>query len=117
MIDADPPPDRPPERAPSWIEVFHGRNTVEGRSFRAGQSVWTVVEITREYLDRFGLPTKAVPPALEQGWLSFECGTTRRRYAPIPPNWQAMTPGELQELCRRGWPVAEAPTEGFNRSP
>ena len=105
MIDADQPPDKPPERVPSWIEIRHGRNTVEGRSFRAGQSVWTVVEITRQYLQRFGLPPSSLAQELQNGWLSFECAAERRRYAPIPANWHDMTPDELHELCRRAPPV------------
>ena len=112
MIDADQPPDAPHRRRPLWTEIPRGRNGVEGRSFREGDAVWSVVAITRAHLDRFALGDDALPPDLLNGWLSFECGEQRRRYAPIPPDWQTMLPHHLAELCRRATVVTATPPAG-----
>ncbi len=33
------------------------------------------------------------------GWLTFQSGDSRRRLAPVPPNWQDAAPGRLELLC------------------
>jgi hypothetical protein len=35
----------------------------------------------------------------EEGWLAFECATSRRRLARWPRNWAKMSDGELEDLC------------------
>lgn len=105
VIDDDPPSEHPPAEQTSWTESFQRGDAVEGRRFVSGNEVWTVLEISAEYLRSFGLPPGALEPELQRGWLSFECGDVRRRLAPIPDGWREMLPGELQELCRRAKPV------------
>lgn len=47
-----------------------------------------------------------VPDSLQKGWLAFQSGSDRRRLAPIPPRWEAMTAPQLVDLLhhaeRRG---------------
>ena len=40
-----------------------------------------------------------LPTALEQGWLCFEGGGTRRRLAPIPADWEQCADGALLAYC------------------
>lgn len=65
---------------------------------------------TREFTDRQGrswrvwstvpsLP-RALSPDFEGGWLTFEAGDDRRRYAPIPPQWTEFSDERLELLCR-----------------
>jgi hypothetical protein len=42
-----------------------------------------------------------VPSALQDGWLAFQAGTDRRRLAPIPGNWIALSEYELIALLER----------------
>ena len=42
-----------------------------------------------------------VPDALQKGWLAFQCGTDRRRLAPIPDDWRDLTDDELLDLLHR----------------
>ena len=39
-------------------------------------------------------------PGLEGGWLTFECGSEKRRIAPIPAGWEDADDAMLDELCR-----------------
>ena len=105
VIDDDPPSDHPADEQSVWTEFLDRSHAVEGRRFISGSEIWTVLEISVDYLRSFGLPPGALEPELQQGWLSFECGDVRRRLAPIPERWREMLPGELQELCRRAKPV------------
>jgi hypothetical protein len=34
------------------------------------------------------------------GWLTFDCGASRRRLAPIPKNWEIAAADRLQLMCR-----------------
>ncbi len=34
------------------------------------------------------------------GWLAFQCDSERRRLAPIPEHWMALSDAELESLCR-----------------
>lgn len=40
-------------------------------------------------------------PAFAGGWLLFTCGTERRRYAPLPPEWNDASEAQLREWCAR----------------
>lgn len=44
---------------------------------------------------------KILPETFRLGWLVFECDKERRRLAPVPENWEALTEGELEQLCTR----------------
>ncbi|MDB4875687.1 MAG: hypothetical protein JWM41_2133 [Gemmatimonadetes bacterium] len=54
-------------------------------------------------------PTDPVPmlaSELEQGWLCFQAGTERRRFAPIPPQWTELPDGVLRVMLDIAAPVA-----------
>ena len=42
----------------------------------------------------------ALAEAFKDGWLCFESHDQRRRFAPIPPNWEHLTAEALGALCR-----------------
>ena len=42
-----------------------------------------------------------VRPGMEQGWLTCQSPTERRRIVPAPPRWELMSDAELDALCAR----------------
>ena len=44
---------------------------------------------------------KILPESYRFGWLVFECERERRRLAPVPEQWEALTEHELEQLCTR----------------
>lgn len=69
-------------------------------------STWNVWEVIPDNVTdaRFGYGSH-LPAALAGGWLCFDCGTEKRRLAPLPPNWDRRTEAELWFLCRAAEPV------------
>lgn len=65
---------------------------------------------SRTFLDRSGMrwhvwstvPSRAsiLGPDFGQGWLTFESAVSRRRLAPIPPQWEGLSEERLEQLCR-----------------
>ena len=65
---------------------------------------------TRKFRDRAGVewhvwstvPSRAsvLGPDFGQGWLTFESVSSRRRLAPIPPNWEQVPDERMELLCR-----------------
>jgi hypothetical protein len=47
----------------------------------------------------------SVDPTLRHGWLCFDYGDQRRRFAPIPKNWDKLSETALWQICARGKPV------------
>lgn len=45
-----------------------------------------------------GIGVISLDPALERGWLCFQAGSERRRFAPIPPNWNELPDGVLRVM-------------------
>lgn len=45
-------------------------------------------------------------PAYADGWLLFTCGDERRRYAPLPADWDSAGEAQLREWCIGAIPVA-----------
>jgi hypothetical protein len=41
-----------------------------------------------------------VSPELHDGWLTFDSGSSRRRLAPIPQNWDQLSAERLHLLCQ-----------------
>jgi hypothetical protein len=65
------------------------------RSFEDSTGVtWEVFEVHRTS-DKPG----AVSAGLEKGWLAFVSEGAKRRLAPIPPDWFAVSERELEVLC------------------
>lgn len=55
---------------------------------------WTVWNTVPDLL-------KGVSADLQSGWLTFESGSDRRRFAPIPPDWEESSVAALQSYCQR----------------
>lgn len=45
-----------------------------------------------------------VHEGFERGWLVFDNGDEKRRFAPVPAAWEQMTAHELQSLCEKAKP-------------
>ena len=103
---------------------------VPARSFQDSTgAVWEVFEVRRT-----SQKALAVSVGLEHGWLSFVNGTSKRRLAPFPREWETATPAELERLLalarvvqhldeekevpgQRGEDAASAPTPPRARVP
>jgi len=48
-------------------------------------------------------------PAYAAGWLLFTSGDERRRYAPLPPDWNAASETQLREWCAGATQVSFTP--------
>jgi hypothetical protein len=59
------------------------------------------------------LSTPSLDPLLENGWLCFQAGHDRRRFAPIPPGWWELPDGVLRVMLEIANPVVRTsgPTE------
>lgn len=67
---------------------------VPARSFQDSTgAVWEVFEVRRS-----SQKALAVSVGLEHGWLSFVNGTSKRRLAPFPREWETASPAELERL-------------------
>ena len=66
-------------------------------------SVWEVIpgQIS-ELRSRFG---SHLPGDLADGWLCFDCGSEKRRLAPLPPGWHESAEEDLWFWCRAAVPV------------
>ena len=74
------------------------------REFRDAAGVpWRVMEA--EPHASGGSRQRYLPPEYQSGWLVFECATEKRRLAPIPEGWAALTERELAEVCARAMVV------------
>ena len=47
----------------------------------------------------------AVSAGREGGWLAFTSGVERRRFAPVPSDWDTLPPATLETMCRAARPV------------
>lgn len=56
--------------------------------------IWEVFEVRRA-----SQKVGAVSPGLENGWLAFANGESKRRLAPFPAEWAATSDTELEVLC------------------
>ena len=68
------------------------------REFRdAAGATWTVFCATPHTAP--GKREKVLPESYRHGWLVFECDIERRRLAPVPAEWEALSDRELAQLC------------------
>jgi hypothetical protein len=69
----------------------------------AAWSVWEVIPgRVSEFRSSFG---SHLPSDLADGWLCFDCGTEKRRLAPLPANWHERPDEDLRFWCRAAVPV------------
>ena len=66
-----------------------------------GWRVWNVVPQYDTARDE-----DTMTPGLQGGWLCFEYEGQKRRLSPIPDNWEAAGPDDLERYCRDATPVA-----------
>jgi hypothetical protein len=62
----------------------------------------------REAADRRSAAV-TVSAAFSAGWLVFQAPHERRRLAPIPRDWEALSNDDLARLCERATPVPRPP--------
>ena len=78
------------------------------RTFRdTAGTEWTVFEVRRandetnwDYL----------PRRFRTGWLCFESGVGKRRFYPVPPEWDGLPDDKLELLCRSAVAVSARPS-------
>ena len=51
---------------------------------------------------------KVLSRGFENGWLTFESLSEKRRLIPIPTHWEDLTQAELRSLCERAKRIARA---------
>jgi hypothetical protein len=80
---------------------------------------WDVWEVDPRDLNRFAYDRRgsgrdervdtlaaAVHPELSEGWICFQSGEERRRFAPIPPGWIGLPDSVLRVMLDVATPVA-----------
>lgn len=74
-------------------------------SFRddAGRA-WTVVEIRRQ-AELVGRVREFLPEPYTKGWLLFQCEGERRRFAPVPSEWEILPESRLRLLLGLATPA------------
>lgn len=79
---------------------------------------WTAWEVipgqVSEFRSTFG---SHLPRQMAEGWLCFDCGSEKRRLAPLPPSWADRTEAELWFLCRAAEPVRARAAAGCDTPP
>jgi len=87
----------------------HGQSERRGGDRRRAKGrAYAGVE-RREGEDRRGHKPGLLTPGLESGWLCFENGEEKRRLTPIPPGWEEVGEGGLEELLQRSRSVDRRP--------
>jgi hypothetical protein len=51
----------------------------------------------------------ALPDELAEGWLCFESSVGKRRFYPVPPEWETLADDKLEILCRAAVAVGARP--------
>lgn len=98
---------RPPGRGagpatdPAGLEVANRPHRV----FVDGAGVkWDAFAV---YPSAHGTGRARLPMSYQNGWLSFDSGTERRRLGPIPEGWHAMPDEALSAVCARAEPAPQ----------
>lgn len=78
-------------------------------------SVWEVIPgRVSEFRSSFG---SHLPRDLANGWLCFDCGTEKRRLAPLPQGWAERPEADLLFWCRAAVPVRPPASQAAAREP
>jgi hypothetical protein len=56
-----------------------------------------------------------VEKSLRGGWLTFDSGSERRRFSPIPEGWEIYSPENLERACQAATLVRTSPGHGVIR--
>ena len=79
------------------------------RSFHHEGTEWTVWDTRPNSVDLAPAGRLSVAEGYGDGWLTFQCGDEKRRLAPVPPHWGALSEAQLEALLERAAPVPRAP--------
>lgn len=67
---------------------------------------WLVWDVTPgQHTRRSALSMQTLPEELAGGWLAFESSAGKRRFYPVPPEWETLPEDKLEVLCRAAVPV------------
>jgi hypothetical protein len=70
---------------------------------------WLIWHVTPgQHTRRAGRGLSTLPEELADGWLAFECSAGKRRFYPVPPEWETLADDKLEILCRAAIPVVAA---------
>jgi hypothetical protein len=77
------------------------------RTFESPEgTTWTAWEVIPAQVSEFrSTHGSHLPAQMAEGWLCFDCGSEKRRLAPLPSDWAGRTQAELWFLCRAADPV------------
>lgn len=75
-----------------------------GFTDRAGVD-WLVWHVTPGQHTRRSGGVTALPEELAAGWLCMESLTEKRRFYPVPPDWETLADDKLAILCHAAVPV------------
>jgi hypothetical protein len=80
------------------------------RAFKDPAGVeWLIWHVTPgQHTRRAGSGLSTLPDELADGWLCFESGGGKRRFYPVPPEWETLADDKLEILCRAAVPVVAA---------
>ncbi|MFL5386323.1 MAG: hypothetical protein ACJ8GN_27715 [Longimicrobiaceae bacterium] len=72
---------------------------------------WLVWEVTPgQHTRPARRSVSALPDELAEGWLCFESGMGKRRFYPVPPEWETLADDKLEILCRAAVAVDARPS-------
>ena len=84
------------------------------RSFTDPAGVeWLIWHVTPGQHTRRAGMSAALPDELAEGWLCFESGAGKRRFYPVPPDWETLANDKLEILRRAA--VAVEPAKSSSR--
>src|SRR5215218_9963117 len=62
---------------------------------------WLIWHVTPgQHTRRAGRGVTTLPDELADGWLCFESGVGKRRFYPVPPDWETLADEKLEIVCR-----------------
>jgi hypothetical protein len=82
------------------------------RAFKDSAGVeWLIWHVTPgQHTRRAGRGVTTLPDELAEGWLCFESGSGKRRFYPVPPEWETLADDKLEILCRAAVAVDARPS-------
>lgn len=75
---------------------------------------WTVFEVKGATAP--GERPSYLPVEFGDGWLCFECGTSKRRLTQVPPRWREFGDEELMRMLERARPVIRSRPSAEDRA-
>lgn len=73
---------------------------------RTSQRAESPVEPSADRPGEVASSGRSVDPELQRGWLCFQTGTEKRRFTPIPPQWEELPDSVLRVMLEVASPAA-----------